>query len=217
MACLATGLGLFAAQAAFAAGEALLTESFDSSEQAEVRWTPLKSSQPWQVANGEAVPGGAVIFDVLRTKDFTPVTDGAFDLTVMVRFESALAGGNNRLILQMRDSATSDGYEVVLAQGTSNNSQIAVIAGSSTSPLTKGLLTKPFTFPVDALTTIRWTRAPGGEMKVSIDGQEYLSGFDERFHRFDVLSIGSRSYVPEGDTGPSAMRHFFGSVELKGD
>lgn len=217
MACLALGLGLLAPKAALADGQALLTESFDSSEQAAIRWTPLKSSQPWQVAEGEAVPGGAVIFDLLRTKDFTPVTDGAFDLTVMVRFESALADGNNRLILQMRDSANGDGYEVVLSQGTANNTQIAAIAGSSTSTLTKGLMAKPFTFPVDALTTIRWTRAPGGEMKVYIDGQEYLSGFDERFHRFDVLAIGSRAYAPQGEPGPSAMRHFFGSVELKGD
>ncbi|MBN8709002.1 MAG: hypothetical protein BGO12_19745 [Verrucomicrobia bacterium 61-8] len=210
-------LGLLATPCAFAAGKILLAESFDSPGEAASRWTPLKSSIPWVVADGEAAPSGNVIFDLLRTKDFAPVTDGVFDLTVTVRFESALAGGNNRLILQMRDSQSNDGYEVVLSQGTSNNAQIAVIAGSSTTSLTKGLVSKAFSFPVDTFTTVRWTRTAAGEMKVYVDGQEYMSGFDEQFHQFDVLSIGSRAYVPEGDTGPSAMRHIFGSVELKGD
>lgn len=176
-------------------------------------WKSLRAGEPWTVTSGAVGPGGNVIFDTLETQDFEQIADGAFDLCMKVRFESRLQDGNNRLFLRMRDSKSNrDGYEVVISQGTSNNVLLGEIGGAAIS---QKLKTAPFNFPPDDFVQIRWARDTHGTMKVWVGGDEYIDGTDTAFQKFDVLEVGSRSFISEGANPPSGMRHFFSDIKLR--
>lgn len=192
----------------------LLSDTFaDQDYSRNPAWKPLQSGQPWTVVDGAVVPGGTVIFDTLETENFEPITNGAFDLSLKVRFESGLQDGNNRFFLRLRDSKSDrGGYEVVISQGTSNNVLLGVIGASAIS---QKLETKPFIFPPEDFVSVRWVRDAHGAMKVWVDGDEYLSGTDTGFQELDVLVLGSRSFMAEGANPPSGLRHFFSDVKLR--
>jgi hypothetical protein len=193
----------------------LINETFkDQDASRNPAWKPMKNAEPWLVAEGAVVPGGTVIFDTLETQDFPPITNGAFDLTLKVRFESSLRDGNNRFFLRMRDSNSDrGGYEVVISQGTSNNVLLGAIGAGDA--ISQKVESTPFVFPTEDFVPVRWVRDAQGAMKVWVAGDEYLSGTDTGFQTFDVLALGSRSYISEGANQPSGMRHFFSDIVLR--
>jgi len=194
-----------------AADEVLFTEDFQGDLAA---WSPLKSGEPWTVEGGAVVASGNVIFDMLETRTFTPITNGAFDLTVEVKFESAIKSPNNRFFLRMRDSETGNqGYEAVVSQGTGGNTLLTEIKGDKS--LTQKLETQAFVFPTEDFVKIRWVRDQQGTMQLFVDGTLYLQAQGGTQSSFNKLVLGTRAYQPEGETSTSAMRHFFRNVELK--
>jgi hypothetical protein len=196
--------------AAHGADEVLFSENFSGGLE---EWRPLKSSAPWEVSDGSVVSSGEVIFDVLETRNFAPITDGAFDVKVEVRFESPVKSPNNRFFLRMRDSeAGNQGYEVVVAQGTSGNTLLTEIKAEK--PLSQKLESEAFVFPTDDFVPVRWVRDKQGKQQFFVDGELYLQAEGGSVHSFNKLILGTRAYAEaEGET--SGMRHFFRNVELK--
>lgn len=192
----------------------LLTDSFQSeSTNLFLHWQPMKGSQPWVIENDGVVATGETIFDSLESKDFPAITEGAFDLNLEVMFESTISGGDNRFFLRMRDSESANrGYEVVIAQGTANNTYIGLIGGGYSS---KGLKSSAFTFPADQFVKVRWVRDLHGKMQVFVEDILYLELDDDLFSRFDRVVLGTRAFISEGDSGPSGLRHYFRNFELK--
>ncbi len=192
------------------AGDVLFSEDFSGDLS---KWTPLKASAPWEISDGAVVSSGTVIFDVLETRSFVPITDGSFDFRVEVRFESAMKSPNNRFFLRMRDSESGNqGYEVVVAQGTSGNTLMTEIKAEKS--LSQTLESEPFVFPTDDFVPIRWVRDKKGRQQLFVDGVLYLQAEGGAPSSFNKLVLGTRSYVEAaGETSP--MRHYFRNVELK--
>jgi hypothetical protein len=155
-------------------------------------WTV--SAGNWSVSNGAVVSGGLASNDYLGTTDFTAINNGAFSVSVDVKFSSADVTGYNRLYLRMRDSTNGGaGYEVSIAQGTFNNTTVNVIGGATVGTITKA--SSANTFSTTRYVNITWTRDSSGVMTVSVNGQEYMSVASSSISSFDTFQIGGRGFI----------------------
>ncbi|MDR1280017.1 MAG: hypothetical protein LBK99_04270 [Opitutaceae bacterium] len=202
--------GMLCASSAPAA--VLLTDDFsDGNYTANPVWTV--QTGVWSASDGVIQSAGTRDNEYLVTK-FSPITNGTFSISVDVRFDSTDAVGNNRLYLLMRDSSNgSAGYEVAIAQGTLNNTQIRAISGASVGTQTKA--TSAYTFSTTGFVTVTWTRTALGEMVVSIAGTEYMRVATSSVSIFDTFMIGSRSLVAATETTSEvAYTHAFDNILL---
>jgi|GEM_PF-2188599 hypothetical protein len=154
----------------------------------------LVSAGDWSVVDGAVQNAGLIENDYLTTRDFTPIANGVFTVSIDVKFSSEDVTGNNRLYIRMRDSGGGNsGYEIAIAQGTMNNSTVNVLGGATVSGVIR--TSTAHTFPLDEYVNITWSRDSSGSMLVTVNGREYMSIAGSSISTFDTLQIGGRGLV----------------------
>ncbi len=173
-------------------------------------WTEANPNLPWTVGQGGGrffvEPTGKIPWDSLRIA-IPPLADGSFELQFEVRFRSEEVLGANRFYVILGNSEDNfRGYQLDIAQGTTNNGTLSRIGPDGSQPF--AFISEKVTFPENTFVRVKWTRRVDGTMSVSIDGQEYFSATDTSYSRFDRLTIGSISPAQRSASGVAYTQAF---------
>lgn len=173
-------------------------------------WTEANPNLPWTVVQDGGrffvEPTGKIPWDSLRIA-IPPLAGGSFELQFDVRFRSEEVSGANRFFVILGNSEDNfRGYQLDVAQGTTNNCTLSRIGPDGAHPF--AFISEKVAFPESAFVRIKWTRRADGTMTVAIDGQECFSATDTAYSRFDRLTIGSISPAQRSASGAAFTQAF---------
>lgn len=192
-------------------GSVVFKEDFSDGTYGEnPAWTEANPNLPWTVGQDGGrffvEPSGKIPWDSLRIA-IPPLSDGSFELQFDVRFRSEEVLGANRFFVILGNSEDNfRGYQLDVAQGTTNNCTLSRIGPDGAQPF--AFISEKVAFPENTFVRVKWTRRADGSMSVAIDGQEYFSATDAAYSRFDRLTVGSISPAQRSTSGAAFTQAF---------
>lgn len=210
---LLAALAALVASCPLSAGDAAVVFKEDFSDGAygeNPTWTEANPNLPWTVGQDGGrffvEPSGKIPWDSLRIA-IPPLADGSFELQFDVRFRSEEVLGANRFYVILGNSEDNfRGYQLDVAQGTTNNCTLSRIGPDGAQPF--AFISEKVAFPENTFVRVKWTRRADGSMSVVIDGQECFSATDAAYSRFDRLTVGSISPAQRSASGVAFTQAF---------
>ncbi|PTX95399.1 hypothetical protein DB345_14085 [Spartobacteria bacterium LR76] len=192
-------------------GSVVFKEDFSDGTYGEnPTWTAANPNLPWTVGQDGGQffvePTGKIPWDSLRIA-IPPLADRSFELQFDVRFRSEEVAGANRFFVILGNSEDNfRGYQLDIAQGTTNNCTLSRIGPDGAQPF--AFISEKVGFPENTFVRVKWTRRADGSMSVAIDGQECFSVTDAAYSKFDRLTIGSVSPAQRSAAGTAFTQAF---------